>query len=388
MLSELRNKANICKDSFFFVGLVLLTITSFFSPNYISGIKKYIGFLIILMFVIKIFMSEYTKREILVSVLLGIVLLISTYFSDREALMLSFFALLASKDITLKSIFKVIFVSGLISMGLSIVIYFSVEGFSQALLEKRQFFGVELLVSKNSLGYSHANMLYLLMFVLVSLYTYVRFNVLTIIDYMGILLVSLLFFWITFSRTGIIVSLVSILILVLLKKIPSNNFLYRYIAYIPLFILFLSFILPFLYTLYPDGIMHILNRTLSDRLYYSAEFLRVAEQSFFGTNVHGIVGGETGFPLRADNSFVLILRAYGYINFAILCLLTFKISKQTFKNEEWYIIIIMYLYCFTEGFFVIAVQNIALFVLSKKYFDYSVVRNKMLLVMLWRKQIE
>ncbi|MBP2102763.1 hypothetical protein [Enterococcus alcedinis] len=386
-MNKIIKKSYEIKDVYFFLGIVLLTITVFFSPEYINPIKKYIGVIAVILFLAKISLSEYTKKEYIIAFFCGVILCISTYFSGREALLMSYFAILSSKNVEIRSIFKTIFWVGLISLITSIAVYLSVDGFSQSLLESRQFFGIEVSVSKNSLGYSHANMLYLLMFVLTSIYGFLKFKTLGVIDYVAILLVSIAFFAITFSRTGIVVSLASIIILYILKRSNRDSWIYKAIPYIPLILLVLSFVLPLIYNVYPNGIMHILNRTLSDRIYYSAEFLRVAKQTFFGTDVHGLLGGENDFPLRADNSFVLILRAYGYINFIILSFLTFKISRQEFKKEEWYIIIIMYLYCFTEGFFVIAVQNVSLFILSKKYFKYTEIQ-KNLLGMLWRKSIE
>lgn len=372
MINEIKSikESNII-DKIFFLGLSFLTASLFLSFDNIEKIKVYLGIISILLFFCKILFSFYTKKDLFFGLVLLIIILASTYYSGRQALLMSFFVLYSSKNIPIRKIFFVIFWIGLVSMLISISFYLITQGFTMSVLENRQFLGMNISVSKNGLGYSHANMLYLLSFVLMSIYSYFRFDFFNLKDAAFISVLSMIVFLITFSRTGIILSFLSILVLYALKILPYDSKIFKIIPYIPLCIIILSFLLPYLYYYYSDGVMYILNRTLSDRIYYSGEFLRVAQPSLFGVDVNGLLGGETQFPLRADNSFVLIIRAYGYINFLILCLLTFRLSKQRYKKEEWYIIIMMYVYCFTEAFFVIAVQNIALFIITKEYFAYN-----------------
>ncbi|WP_159633978.1 hypothetical protein [Erysipelothrix anatis] len=352
----------------YLTGVFAFTISLFFSSQYLGQFKTILGAVSILMFVAKILFTGYSRREILFYSCLGLIVLLSTYYSKRQSLLLSYLALVGSKKISIEDIFKVIFITGVVSIITSVSCYLIIEGFTSASTEARTMFGVTIQVSKNGLGYTHANMLYLLIFVVLSLYVYLKYEQLTVVNYIVMSIIVLVGFILTFSRSGLAVFIFSGILLTLLKK---NYFKtagkIKILKLLPLIIIILSFVLPYFYTMNPTGIMNSLNRSLSDRLYYAAEFLEVTESTLFGVDVAGL-RGRPGFPLRADNSFVLIIRAYGLLVFILVLGITLDISRKRFTNKELFLILVMYMYCFTEGFYVIAVQNVAIFILFRKYF--------------------
>ncbi|MFC7056168.1 hypothetical protein ACFQOY_10140 [Enterococcus alcedinis] len=66
-MNKIIKKSYEIKDVYFFLGIVLLTITVFFSPEYINPIKKYIGVIAVILFLAKISLSEYTKKEYIIA---------------------------------------------------------------------------------------------------------------------------------------------------------------------------------------------------------------------------------------------------------------------------------------------------------------------------------
>lgn len=310
----------------------------------------------------KLFNTKYTIKELGLYFALGIIILLGTITSGREAYLLLFISIIGAKNIDIKKIIKNFFIVGGTVYFLVVLygIYYYFLNFDSIEKSIRYMFNIKLYIQKYSLGYSHANLTFALYFSLVMAYIYIKDGILNIIELFISIIIGVILFYFTFSRTGFIILLLSFFFLNIIKRVTY----YKFLNWIPSFIIILSFTIPYLFNYYSNSFFRTINLMLSDRIRLSFEFIQFFVPKLFGQNVDDITGYSEWY-LKCDNSFVLTLYAYGILLFIILIIFTLFISKLNLNRIEIFLICIFYLYGFTESFFLTVTFNFSLLFFCK-----------------------
>lgn len=348
----------------FYIFFSLLTCYQFI-PN--IALKKYLFVLSIPFLAYKICMTKYSKKEYLVICLLSFFTLIATYTSERQGLLLLLLTFIGIKNVKLKNVVKIFFYLGTVIFS-CIVLYNIILYFLSPPTENtmRYVFNIPIYVMKYDLGYGHANMAFALYSTLAFAYIYLRNGNLKGINYCTIFILGIIMFYFTFSRTGFLILVFSLLLML----VRNNQMVVKVLKVFPMMVVAFSFILPFIYANYLTPILESINKLLSNRIFLSKEFMTYFKPNLFGQFVDDITGYD-GWYLKCDNSFVLTLCTYGIIIFAFLLIVTFLIYKLKIENIELCLICIFYLYGFMESLFLNVTFNFSLLFLSTYLFNNS-----------------
>lgn len=373
-------------DKCYYIFLSLMIFLNFLPIND-NIIKIFFGLLACFFWSVKFINTKYTKKEYIILFILMFLAGINVLTAHREGLFFSILALAGSKNIDLKKILKIILILGGVCFTTSVIVYLCKNGFQTDAISTRYVFGFSLNVNKNSLGYIHANYTYTLVVVLSACYLYVNYDSLNIKDYILMLIVGIIFFILTFSRTGFIVFMFMLLLCFVLKKDVFTQKISSLMKGFPSFVVLVSFIFPLIHKIYPIGIIEKVNSTLQGRLFLSHEFWEFFTPTLFGRNVDDITG-YSGYYLKCDNSFIIILCAYGIIAFGVFLYVTIKLNKLNINKKDLMLLDIFYLYGFAEAFFVIAFLNISFFVFKYMVFANNQSDDSVSLLTLFKERIQ
>lgn len=361
MIDTLNFKINkLDRNRILLFSISLLTASQFLASNpfaKIAFLSSLFGVGLLFLYIITGKYSFELWFILSLLLLLGSILVIT---STRRGFLVSILMIFALKNIDINRVIKTMLNTGIACLTISVLLNISMNGFNSSELVIRSFGSFNFTVMKESYGYSHANMLFLNVFILNLMFFYLNYHS---INYKKILLsiISITFtFYFTFARTGLLVYIFSIFVLILLKsKFSKSRNVRIFIKYFPFLIIIISFVLPYIYMNFNFEFINKIDISLSNRLYYSGEGLEILPFTFWGMDIKGTIG-RPGFPLTIDNSFVLILRSYGFIAFTVILIFTYYIFKNRFTDEVNLVILVIYLYCFTEAFFPIATVNFSL----------------------------
>lgn len=345
----------------FFIGMSILKFT--------AEINNYLQLIIVgsavVAWGVKYLLTEYSKKQHFVNLFLITIGCISVLVVSKEGLMLSVLAIIGAKDIEVDKLFKNYFyICGSVLL-LSIVQYLVIGDKSEIEMVTRHFIGVEFDIYKGSLGYGHANYLFLLVFLLLSAYIYTYFETFDKKKALISLVVSTIFFTVTFSRTGYISMIALILLAIFMRSEKSKGEMTKKtINNIPLLVVAGSFILPYIYYYFYNPIIDVLDKTIQGRIYYSVEYMRYFGVKLWGQNVND-TSGYWGWSLVADNSFVNIVCSYGLVVFLLVLWITYKLTKTELSNRDRLLVTIFYIYCFAEANFALAFMNLSFVSITK-----------------------
>lgn len=347
------------------VSVFLLSINQFVSIPWFVKIQKISGYLgvaiLLVLFIHKLVFEDTNKVRTIKSILL-VLFLTSVIYSGRQFILVTFLLMMLIKKDNIDTTIKIIMYTSLFSIIITVTNYTLFNGVSFENYENRTIFGKEISVLKESLGYNHANKLFLNSFIPFASYLYLNFG--SIKKYMHFVFVFLFLglFFISFSRTGFICYVFSHFAYFFVDKKYSPIIM----KLVFLLLVTFSFILPILYMLIDSPVLIKLNRALSDRIRYSAEGLSLTKLSPFGMNIEGL-RSQQGYIVTVDNSFVLTLVSYGYIVFGIMMSIVSYVVALTKNRKLLYFILIFGIYYFAESYFFSAIYNFSLLLIGIEF---------------------
>lgn len=340
----------------YYIYFTILTITQFIPWE--SNFKMLLILLSLPFLIYKFMVTSYSLKELMSILLIGVIIIISTYLSRREGLLITFATIVGFKDIKIRNVLKLyLFIGGICFLSVSIYyLFLSSETTSKESM--RYFFSIPIMIKKNTLGYAHANLTYGMLSSLLFCYCYLQFSKMNIKRMLVILVIGLFYFYLTFSRTGLIILLSGLLLCYLMNHRPSKVY-----SWIPIVMIVTSFITTYAHKYFPNKILESFNLLLSNRLMLGHEFIDFFEPRLFGQYVDDITG-YAGYYLKCDNSFLLTLSCYGILIFIVLCILTYGITRKKILAQDVFIISIFYIYGFAESFFLTITVNFSLLLFS------------------------
>lgn len=365
-------------ENYYYIFFAIMIINQFLpvdAPEYLSMVLGILGFLLIIP---KIILTKYTKKEAWIIVLVGILSILTFVTTRRQGLLFSAIAIVAIKNVDIKKCIRMILILGGSIFLFVIFRYIITNGLSSEITSTRYIFGMEVNVYKTAFGYNHANKTFLLFSILIMSFIYLNYGKVTKTQWFIILCLTLGMFYYTFSRTGLIVILFSIIYyFVLESKLYNNSIFKKILNSVPLLSVAISFILPYIYKWGKVPFISEINKMMSDRIYLSYEFLRYFKPKLFGQNVDNLNAYRAqtnNWYLVCDNSYVLILCAYGVVVFLLCLYLIYRLSIKAKEDKS--ILFILSSFCvygIAEAFFIIFLVNFSMLfikdILFKKTYD-------------------
>lgn len=365
-------------ELYYYIFFTIMVINQFLPqdvPEILSLILGIIGFIFILP---KILLTKYTKREALIIFSIGLLSIITFITTRRQGLLFSALAIVGIKNIDIKKCIKLTLIVGGSLFTFVVLRYILTNGLSNEVTSIRYIFGKEIQVYKTAFGYSHANKTFTLLSTLVLAFIYLNYGKISIKQWIAILVLTLGIFYYTFSRTGLIVILFSILYYFLLEsKLYDNKYVKKILVSVPLLSVVVSFILPYIYKWGKVPFISEINKMMADRINLSYEFLNFFRPTLFGQNVDDLTAyrAQTGnWYLVCDNSYVLILCAYGIVAFLLGLYLIYKLSIIAKEDRSKLFLLSSFcVYGIAEAFFIIFFVNFSMLftkdILFKKTYD-------------------
>ena len=100
------------KFDIYYIGLFLLCFRSWFYFSNFLNINNALDNLIVLfiglIFLFRIIINRYQKKELIIVIFLGIITFLSSYLSNEKAIFINIMAVLAAKNIDINKILKFI----------------------------------------------------------------------------------------------------------------------------------------------------------------------------------------------------------------------------------------------------------------------------------------
>ena len=368
-LSELQNKnpffSNFALTSFY-LGLIILFFLKFLGLNFGDSVYKIGTVVSMAFFFIKVINTKYTKKELVYIFFLALLAILLLLISHRPALPMSIIILISSKGINKKDFIKITFFTCLIAY--VIVILFGITGIFENVkitMDRLSTNGITQ-ITRYSLGYYHPNVTYINYFIIITLYFLYKDNKIKNYMYIIILLISILLYKITLSRTGFICLLIILFFSFILKyEVPKKIKVIRYLKFLPFILGFGIIGLSFLY----NGnitIFSLFDKLFSGRLYYNNLFLTQMPITLLGVDMSILENAE----LFLDCGYVLLFLSHGIIIFSAFMYFTYKIlNGVNYQNNIlFYIIITILIYCITEYFLTNILINYTLIYYNKFIF--------------------
>ncbi|CDB16986.1 putative uncharacterized protein [Clostridium sp. CAG:221] len=340
----------------YYIFFALLTIGKGMGLGANSKILQLITIIAFIMLLIKLVITKYTKKEIIICIVLIAIGIMSCLSSGREGVLLTIITIIGLKKIPYRRVLYLAFI--IRSFIFTALITLSLSGIIENVTINHWRDGVGI-VSRYGLGYEHPNLLHTNLFILIILFIYIFYEKLNVICYISILVINWIIYSFSVSRTGLFAIILAVLITALLKrKLISKKIFYSICKMvIPLCVLF-----TILTSLGYDkfNIIKNLDRLLSGRIYYSSYFLQNYKWNGFGRSL-------SGDKNLLDNGYVVLIINYGIIIFGLYIFGYYKIIKKFIvhnMDKELLMIILFSIYGITEGYIPNIFMNLSLIFLS------------------------
>lgn len=199
----------------FYVGIVIEVLLVLVDKSaYINPVEGQMFRLTFLLFMAKVCMTRYTGREYLVIFLFGMLGAISYFVTGRNEVLRLVVMVIACKDIDMEKCLRVVFYLTL--SGCVILAFLSVTGVygSVSLIQDYGRGGEEI---RYTLGMGHPNALHCMVWSLTVLCLYLYGERMKWYGYLLLIMINLVSFYLTGSKTGFLVTLVTVIYGALLR---------------------------------------------------------------------------------------------------------------------------------------------------------------------------
>lgn len=334
---------------------------------------------------LKILLTPYTRRQIILQVLFIVLTAVVYYESRQIAILFLAFTVLGMKGISVKkTLHLALWIWTVCAVALSIFSFFRLE---HTIYRVHAKMGLGH-IFRWSLGFTHPNILHITYLMLCALVLYEMGEDYGWKQYLGLMLGNLLVFFYSISYTGFGIVAVLLTGCLYVRFRPRFGLLEKMLAnlVLPVCLVF-SFVLPF-YINY-HRISHYvqqLNFMLNTRIWLAEQFLKSEYRSLFGADVSQVVRSS----LTLDNSYVWCYINYGLIPTVIILLGYFAlVFYDTYKQRTRELVILV---CFLAAgwteqlLFNTSFKNITLLFLGELLFLQKEGAREYCLLSLWYRQ--
>lgn len=312
------------------------------STDEISNIVTWLIFALLIFQIV--FLQSYTKRELMIIILITVPVIIATVLSGQRQMMSVWMFVVAAKNVDVDKVIRTAYKILLVMLP-AVVILCLLGVIENATMMRGS-------VQRFALGFSHPNQLGLSVFQLMACYCYINKDKLNKLNYIYFLLAVLFLVKIPNSKTAYIATTVLLLMLVLYKFIKNQKPEYM-IAY-EKGILIGAFCLNFFSIIFSyidvnrNFILARVNSWMSSRFSVCHKVWLLYGVSFWGKRIYvteserALVGIKN--RLWLDNSYVSLLLRYGILIYLIFSIGYLCLVKSMLIKREYVLAIILFLY--------------------------------------------
>lgn len=328
-------------------GLLLYLITVIVSnytilgnviPNICFTIVKYIGLLIVAFKILIYDITGYGCKDFL-RVIFSFLLIFIIVLSSKNMTLLHYFILiLGIKDIPFRKVVKAVLIAEVIVT--VIIISLACTG----IIENRIYGRTNESAKRYSLGFKDCKYPAIFVWSITILYIYLKNKKITKKDIISLLLLNIIFFILTDSKSEFICSLIAIISAPIILKI-KNIKIKKAITYTAKYIMIVSFIIMLILTFFYNShnpIMKTLDTKLSGRLNLSHRALENYGITIFGQHIKWIglnsiyLGKAKKVEMNfVDCSYLKVMFEYGIAGITLLLTGYWKlINKKNIYNNK------------------------------------------------------
>lgn len=319
--------------------------------------------MIICILMAQLITNKFKKVEI-IFILIGI----GIFIFKRDSSILAYLILASvSKNIDNKKIAKYFFWTNLILFPLiPLLVNMGILPQSTT-LHYKLVDGISVL--RKDWGFGNPNAPFFYMMPVYISYIFLRFEKYNIFDRLFLLGSSLLIYYTTYSRTGLLTIITTLILVEIFRNISlKKKIVQRSIIFIPYFFFILSFILGFYFS---DN--EVINKILTSRPLCWNAYIEQFGNAFtiFGNQYNAEM--RTNYPL--DNSYIYIQAYFGVIIWSIIALAISKgLNICVNENNKKIILvsIMIMLFSFTENMLFDAASNMPFILLIKLIYNKKV----------------
>lgn len=352
-------KMNFRKTKLIYIILFLLVFMNKLTTIYVFSQMDFLGtvidFVQVPMYgglIYIIAQKEYSLKELMVFLVVGILLLIGYIVSGQAAYFKGFLLIIASKNIPYRKILNVCRKALTFVLGLGVFLF--VIGISNSGLSRRGVSG---------LGFGHPNVTAQLLMISILLWVSEKAGKLKPIHYIGIELSGLITFLLTDSKTSTIVIFSIPFVMVFSEKIMSRTWYSK----VPKFLMTYSQLLVMLFTylsarfLETSSILKTLDLVFTNRLFLNYYALNKFGIKLFGQNVtlsdnsgtiYNNIHGWYNWSVTCDCSYMATLLVMGFIPTVIILIGYILLMKKAIKRHNYMIMsvaLLLAIYSFCES---------------------------------------
>ena len=352
-------KMNFRKTKLIYIILFLLVFMNKLTTIYVFSQMDFLGtvidFVQVPMYgglIYIIAQKEYSLKELMVFLVVGILLLIGYIVSGQAAFFKGFLLIIASKNIPYRKILNVCRKALTFVLGLGVFLF--VIGISNSGLSRRGVSG---------LGFGHPNVTAQLLMIIILLWVSEKAGKLKPIHYIGIELSGLITFLLTDSKTSTIVIFSIPFVMVFSEKIMSRTWYSK----VPKFLMTYSQLLVMLFTylsarfLETSSILKTLDLVFTNRLFLNYYALNKFGIKLFGQNVtlsdnsgtiYNNIHGLYNWSVTCDCSYMATLLVMGFIPTVIILIGYILLMKKAIKRHNYMIMsvaLLLAIYSFCES---------------------------------------
>ena len=335
-----------------------------------SKIYLLLLFLSIFFIVFKIINEKYTKNEFLICGLMFIIGLVSFLVTHKPTLFLTIICLIGMKNVNIDKIFKGMF--NIRFVGFILIISLSLIGIIPN--NSISMWRNGKLDVRYALGFGHPNSLHLALFILISLYLYIKNKNIKLINYIFLIIINQFIYHYSLSRTGYLLTFLLIITFMVIKYIKVNKRIINiFTKLLLIFLIAFSFISGLMYSPNND-VMNKLNKIFNGRIAFSNYYLKNYDATLFGNRTI-LQDNKALF----DNGYLFLYLQYGIIGMIFIIGLIYEIIKsKEIKNDcKKNVLVLFYLvYLFVESFSPNIFMNIILLFGSYVIFENQDIKRK------------
>ena len=298
---------------------------------------------------LKIFQEKFTVREICSMLFILMAGALSYVLGNETTVLFTAIALCGAKNVDTHRIIKLAFWTMLSAFLIMII------GSLSGVIENTavRFWRTDRYIYRYTFGYKHPNTVHILFTALCFLYLYLYEGKTRAVSYVLLAGLNYLMFMCTYSRTGMVMGYICILLSLLLRFKKTKNVVLVCSKYIYHVLFIISIFFGVLYG--RSDFVGRIDELLSGRIYYTHVMLSTYVPPLFGKADYqaGII----------DNGYIALLYhggllAFGWIMFYHLKLGKLLVEKK--KYRESFLLICFAMYAMAESFFMTISLNISL----------------------------
>ena len=317
-----------------------------------------------ILFIVKILFTKYSKSQLLLIAVFGMISLYITYVLDNFLFVTNFLAIVGIKGVDIKNIVKIDIAVKLFFILLHSIIYLHDYIYDYSNITQTFLYTKDLEI-RHTLYFSHSNGVGGLVLWLIIDMFYISKNKLR--TYIISTVVMLFYYYLTVSRTAMIIYIIfSILLFINYKKEKifneKTNFVLKYMVDIMLIITIVLVVIPNIVG--NSTIIDYIDMLLSRRLYFSQWAIET-----YGFNL--LPNAKTSLlenGLIIDNFYIRCIVSYGFITYLMLSA-KYKLLSNKIKNMDRIILMILPIYLFNELFCYNIGRAIPLLILANALFN-------------------